>query len=151
MSASDFLPSCPDCGAPQAAGASCRACFEALLAFENERPSVFGAVHHLTVACYFLQHPTGYGREVLDAWRALVADALDGRATPRELRQRSGRRFAGARRVRDPAATLPPDWPAAWPMTVADVLTPAEPPPSNEEYTRRALAWAAAVRRTLGA
>lgn len=117
-----------------------------MLAYENERPLVFGAVHHLTVPCYFLQHPTGYGRDVLDAWRELIADALDGRATPRALRQRTGRRFAGSRRVRDPDAGVPSDWPAAWTMTVVDVLNPLEPLPDEDEYIRRAMAWAAVVR-----
>lgn len=140
---------CPTCGAAWSAGATCRDCFDALLAFENERPPAFGAVHHLTVACYFLQHPAGYAVHTLDMWRELLADSLDGRASPRELQARFARRFGGANRVRDPHAVLPDWWPSTWPMTVCDVLDAASPLPSTETYVERARAWAIATREAL--
>jgi hypothetical protein len=142
---------CPSCGAAQAAGASCRDCFDALLAFENEHPPAFGAVHHLTVPCYFLQHPEGYALRTLELWRDTLADCLDGRATPRELQARFGREFAGATRARDANAVRPPWWPVAWPMTVCRVLSPWEPPPSVEGYVERARTWAVATRAALNA
>jgi len=108
-------------------------------------------VHHLTVTTYYLQHPTGYGLEILASWRSIAADALNGRATHRDLQQRMGRQFAGARRVRDARARVPPDWPTRWPMTVADVLSPLAPLPSPELYVERASAWAAATAAALDA
>ena len=147
----EALARCAECGAEQRAGAECRACFEALLAFEAERPPVFGAVHHLTVAAYFLQHPIGYAPDILDAWHALLADALDGRATPRELMRRHGRQFAGSRRVRTAEATTPPHWPASWPSTVCSVLNPLEELPTPDVYIERARAWACETRATLDA
>lgn len=146
---SAVAPRCEQCGAPQPDGASCRECFDALLAYENERPTVFFSVHHLTVTCYSLQHPHGYGHDVLAAWHALLADALDGRTTIAALRKRMGAQFAGAKRVRDASAMLPPDWPRVWSMTVADVLDAREALPSEEEYVARAERWAAAVRHAL--
>ena len=140
---------CPECGAPWETDEKCVDCFHALLAFENERPAAFGAVHHLTVACYYLQHPTGYTEEVLAMWLALIADALDGRATVRELRARSGRRFGGSRRVRDQGAKVPAWWPRQWPMTVHDVLRPSETLPSVEVYIDRGRRWAAETRKQL--
>lgn len=110
---------------------------------------VFGAVHHLTVASYFLQHPLGYGTEILAAWRAVLADTLDGRASPSELQRRHARQFRGARRVRDPDAAVPPYWPRSWSITVRDVLNPLEPLPGAEDYIARAMAWAAATRAAL--
>src|SRR5579862_4090261 len=132
---------CDQCGALHSDGVTCEACFHALLAFENEHPAAFGAVHHLTVACYFLQHPRGYLPRVLDMWRTLIAESLDGRVTPRELQRRASRQFEGAARVRDPRAVPPEGWPTSWPLTVRDVLCPEESI-GIEGYVARARAWA---------
>jgi hypothetical protein len=51
---------CADCGAPAAEGETCRGMFDQLLAHEYALPEAFGAVHHLPVAVYSLQHPRGY-------------------------------------------------------------------------------------------
>jgi hypothetical protein len=141
---------CPDCGADQRAGASCEECFHALLAYEAERPEAFGAVHHLTVACFYLQQPRGYAHATLRAWRELVADALDGRATVAQIRARNDREFGGANKVHDAGAEPPATWPGAWPLHVGEVIRPGETP-SIEDYVRRARAWAGAVRATLDA
>jgi hypothetical protein len=142
---------CPECGAPQLPGAECRTCFDALLAFEAERAEVFAAVHHLTVATYFLQHPTGYSAEARASWAALLDDALAGRVRVGDLRRRQGRQFAGARRVREPGAPMPADWPRRWPMTVRDVFDPREPLPAPAAYIARAKEWASATSATLAA
>jgi hypothetical protein len=136
------------CGAVQSRGADCRACFHALLAFENERPIVFGAVHHLTVASYYLQDPSGDTDAALHMWRDVLADSLDGIATPHELLKCAGRQFNGANRVRDAGAVVPAWWSRGWPITVQGVLLPDEIV-SPEEYVRRARAWAAAIRSVL--
>lgn len=141
---------CDECGALHRGGVTCRACFEALLAFENERPVAFGAVHHLTVACYFLQHPRGYNASALQMWRDLLADSLDGRVTAKDLIRRAGRQFNGARRVRDPRAALPAWWPPAWPVTVDAVLRPDEQP-TIDTYVQRAYEWAGQTRAQLEA
>lgn len=149
MSAEFEISRCHECGAPQPAGAECRSCFDLLLAFENERRDVFGAVHHLTVPTFFLQHPTDYTSEALASWRTLLADALDGRASARELQRRHGVQFSGAHRVRMPGVGIPKDWPRSWPITVSGVINPLEPLPASDVYVERARAWAAATRATL--
>ncbi len=53
---------CPECGAPDSA---CEARFHELLALEFEEAG-YGAVHHLTVATYMLQHSSKLTRERLD-------------------------------------------------------------------------------------
>lgn len=151
MDALSSRAACAECGAPQVDGASCRECFDGLLAFEHQQPAAFGAVHHLTVATYFLQHPRGYTAEVLRAWHALLADALDGRATIAELRRRHGRQFGGAARVRSSRPDVPAGWPADWPSHVRDVFDPRAPLPSVNDYVARAGRWAADVRATLDA
>lgn len=141
---------CESCGALSVAGETCRDCFDALLAFENERPPAFGAVHHLTVPCYFLQHPAGYSMEILGEWRSALADILD-RGTPAsELQARVAKRFAGAKRVREVGARPPAWWPAVWPMSVHNVLRPDQRP-SVPEYVARARNWASATRAALDA
>ena len=155
MTGEDSAPSgaeattrCAQCGAVAAPEQQCEACFHALLAYENERPAAFAAVHHLTVPTYYLQHPAGYTTEVLHLWHAMLAEILDGRATPPELLQRARRQFDGAKRVRDPGAAAPAWWPRVWPVTVQSVLKPEETPAVGE-YVARAKAWAAATRRAL--
>jgi hypothetical protein len=141
---------CAGCGAPADGGASCRDCFDALLAYENEHPPAFGAVHHLTVACYFLQHPAGYGAEILRTWHELLRASLVAGERPHELQRRMGRRFAGSAKVRDPHASPPAHWPREWSVRVADVLRPGQQP-AIEDYVTRANAWAAATLATLDA
>ena len=142
MTASD---NCGECGAPQFAGARCVDCFHGLLAFENEHPPAFGAVHHLTVASYYLQHPRGYKTEALEMWRSAIADSLAGRAGHRDLRRRARARFEGATRVRNAAAISPPGWPMTWPVVILDVYDPRNEPPDAASYVERARAWAASV------
>jgi hypothetical protein len=141
--------SCSECGALFAEGADCQSCFHALLAYENERPPAFGAVHHLTVATYYLQHPAGYTPEALAHWREVVRRSLDGAAI-RELREFSGKQFEGSKRVREPGAAAPPWWPAAWPLAIQSVFTP-EASPGIDDYVHRAREWARATLRALDA
>ncbi|MCB0192999.1 MAG: hypothetical protein KDJ65_13730 [Anaerolineae bacterium] len=54
---------CLHCGANIQPNESCRDRFDLCLALEFENPIAFGAVHHLTVACYMLQH-NAYARDV---------------------------------------------------------------------------------------
>jgi hypothetical protein len=143
------MSSCADCGSVQEADASCQQCFEALLAFEYERPVAFGAVHHLTVASFYLQHPRGHSLDALDAWRDVLTESIHGKRTPRDVLARMAARFEGARRVRDLDAATPEWWPNAWPMTVRDVLAPNRDLPTMDEYVERARAWAESVRKCL--
>ncbi|APV45250.1 hypothetical protein Dform_01935 [Dehalogenimonas formicexedens] len=54
---------CHECGAELPAGLSCETYFHRALAWDFEDPAGAGAVHHLTVLCYFLQHPSRYSPE----------------------------------------------------------------------------------------
>lgn len=136
--------SCDACGAESAHDESCRDCFEALLAYENERPAAFGAVHLLTVSCYFLQHPAGFPLRILLVWHELLHGLLVLHQPSAVVQRRIGRRYAGAVRVHDPAAPVPAHWPRRWTLTVHDVLRPGENP-AVDEYISRARAWATAT------
>jgi hypothetical protein len=143
------MSTCADCGSVQEEGASCQQCFDALLAFEYEHPVAFGAVHHLTVSSFYLQHPQGYSLEALDAWRALLTESLQGRRTQREILAAMSARFEGAKRVRDRDGAKPKWWPEAWPMTIRDVFDPNRDLPAVDEYVERARAWAESIHQCL--
>jgi len=145
------MPICPDCGAIVADGSACRAMFDELLALEYAAPSAFGAVHHLTVAAYSLQHPRGYSRAVIRGWRTMIAESLDGLATPADFlrRAREEARRGVKLRVLEPGGEPPVGWPREWPMTVADVVVPLTDPPDAEGHIDRVRRWAASIRATL--
>ena len=125
--------------------------FDELLAHEYTLPEAFGAVHHLTVAAYFLQHPRGFSRGAIEMWRVIVADSLDGLATASDfLRRARAQLGAGVRvRVREPGAEPPEGWPRTWPMTVADVVAPPGEEPDAGRHVDRVRQWAASIRTTL--
>src|ERR671920_2146456 len=104
------MMTCADCGAAIADGESCRGMFEQLLAYEHAFPEAFGAVHHLTVAVYSLQHPRGYSRDAIRMWRVIIGDALDGNATTADFLQQARTQFGGGVRVREPGAEPPDEW-----------------------------------------
>jgi len=123
--------------------------FEALLAHEYAFPQAFGAVHHLTVAAYSLQHPRGFSHDAIRMWRVIVAESLDGISTPADFLRRARSQFSGGLRVREPGAEPPPGWPRVWPMTVADVIVPPDETPSADGHIERVRRWAAAIRERL--
>lgn len=141
---------CAQCGVEYDDGFDCESCFHALLAFENENPPAFAAVHHLTVIAYSVQHPEGYSREALDAWREFLDVSLSGGATPTQLLDRARRKFGGSQRVRDQKAKVPSIWPKQWPVSVQEVFRPEEHI-GVDAYVERARAWARAVNDTLRA
>ena len=141
--------SCNYCRAVYEDGADCESCFLALLAYENERPAAFGAVHHITVATYYLQHPAGYTHEALGHWREVIGRALGG-ASIRELREFSGKAFEGSKRVREPGASPPAWWPDRWPLSIQSVFVP-DTLPEVDDYVDRAREWARATLRALDA
>ena len=138
---------CPDCGAPIADRDTCRTLFERLLAHEYAFPPAFGAVHHLTVAAYSLQHPRGYSHDAMRMWRVIIAESLDGLSTPANFLERARAHFTGGVRVREPGAEPPDGWPRSWPVTAADVAGSPDAA-THIDLVRR---WAAAVRATLDA
>jgi len=140
---------CPDCGAPIADDGSCRALFDELLAHEYAFPTAFGAVHHLTVAAYYLQHPRGFSRAAIRGWRAIITESLDGTATPVEFLRRARAQSDARVRIRERDAEPPAGWPRAWPITVADAVVPTGEEPNADGHIRRVTQWAKAIRETL--
>ncbi len=143
------MVACPDCGAAIADDGSCRSLFEALIAHEYAFPTSFGAVHHLTVAAYYLQHPRGYSRAAIRGWHTIISESLDGSATPAEFLRRARARSREGVRIRERGAAPPEGWPRGWPMTVADVVVPLRGIPDADGHISRVRQWAACIRTTL--
>lgn len=115
-----------------------------MLAFEYENPESYGAVHHLTVACYNLQHPGGFTEAALAWMRASVAVAVNSGEPPQEWLRRARQQFNGKNKVkvvRGPEE-VPTRLPANlhWSMTVADI-----PLDSSTAYVAGVQAWARQV------
>jgi len=140
---------CADCGAPAAEGETCRGMFDQLLAHEYALPEAFGAVHHLTVAVYSLQHPRGYSRDAIRMWQIIVVESLDGISTPANFLERARAHFTGGIRVRERGAEPPEGWPRVWPLTVVDAATPPDETPDAIGHIARVRAWASSVRETM--
>ncbi|HEX5501684.1 MAG TPA: DUF5946 family protein [Thermomicrobiales bacterium] len=130
---------CPQCGAALRAGERCRERFDVAQARELEDPA-YGAVHHLSVPCYMLQH-NAYSR---DGWlysRALLARFVEGLSPDAARRQHrrdvdSGRR-AWSITKGDKLAGVDG---IAWTRTIADVRLD-----TPEHYCADVRAWAASV------
>jgi hypothetical protein len=132
---------CPECGAQLPPGRTCWHVFGELLAREFEDTEPLN-VHHLTVLCYMLQHPSFYSDEAYDwAITALRSAVRDGVA-PVELRRRAEQYFKSGAKIkvtrRDQGATARPA--RRWSMTVADAVGE-----SVEGHNERVRAWAEAV------
>lgn len=134
---------CVECGAPLTGFATCQDDFHELLFWENEIPG-YGAVHHLLVLCYHLQHPGLYSPKGLEMGLKLLVDFLENGLTPEEARRRSREQVDSGRRSW--RLTSRPGWRAAylhhvrWSRRAADVVR-AGP----GEYLANVRDWAASI------
>jgi hypothetical protein len=131
---------CPECGAALPVGTTCRDIFERMLALEFGHPETFGAVHHLTVLCYNVQHPGAFTDEFWDYSAALLTEVIERDISGAELRQRMRHELAaGNRRIKIKGRpTKPRRYP--WPMRAVDV--PMDHP---QRYVERVREWARSI------
>ena len=131
----DSNTACPECGAPD-----CRDKFGEMLALEFEAPTVFGAVHHITVICFNIQHPGEFTEESMtwmkSSLRSIIIDGL----SPTELRKQVRKKTRGGVQVK--RHMEPPEEPLRrhWSMTVADIRTE-----NPEVYREDINAWAGSI------
>lgn len=145
----DLTDRCPQCGASPRSGLTCRDAFDELLAFEFADPDAFGPVHHLTVACYYLQHPAGYTDEVRSMWRQLIGAPDAGRAQAVATMAAMRERFEGATRVREPGLEPPRWWPRQWAHTALDAVPANDVDRTAAAHVWRVRRWAESVRAAL--
>jgi hypothetical protein len=77
---------CSKCGASFAPHEQCRDLFDLCLAKEFQDPEAFGAVHHLTVLCYMMQHNEYSSASWLGA-RKMLAQFIRQGVNPSTMRQ----------------------------------------------------------------
>jgi len=134
---------CPQCGAEYTSDEGCRDRFDLCMALEYENPTAWGSVHHLTVACYMLQH-NAYSREVWLEARKMLAQFIQGGITPSDVRKRNRSRFDSAHRAW--SVTKGPklaEFDAiVWSRTIADVRLD-----DPETYCSDVRLWAISVLR----
>ena len=116
---------CPECGAPWPEGRTCADDFHQLLAWEFEDPRRW-EVHHLTVLCYHLQHPSLYSPEGLRDGQQLLVQFVAQGVSPGEIRTRNRSRVDSGKRTwkitARPGAEGAYSHPVPWPMTAAQVV-----------------------------
>ncbi len=128
---------CPECGA---AGRACETRFLECLAREFE--SDYGAVHHLTVAAYLLQHSSRLSREGWLYERGLLREFLVENKTPERIRKQNKSIVDSGKRTfkiksRD---GLPVISGTPWTRTILDVRTE-----NPKVYCEDVAGWAKAV------
>jgi hypothetical protein len=97
LESSEMSQKCPQCGAEYPSVESCHDRFDLCMALEFENPIVW-AVHHLTVACYMLQH-NEYSREGWLESRKMIAQFVRGDLPPAVMRKLNRAKFASAHRT----------------------------------------------------
>ncbi len=137
------MSKCPKCGAEYSAGDDCQNRFNLCLALEYENPTAYGAVHHLTVLCYMLQH-NEYSHQVWLESREMLREFVEQGTSPAEMRARNrGRVDSGKRNwriTRGPKFSRFAD--IRWTRTIADVQLD-----NAEDYCADVRLWAESLLR----
>jgi hypothetical protein len=80
------INTCSECGAILTSGRSCQDYFDALLAKEYSNTE-YGAVHHLSVTAYMLQHPSRLSKRGWLEMRCLLFSFIKQGKSPNEVRK----------------------------------------------------------------
>ena len=129
---------CPECGAPET---SCKSRFDEFLILEFTDAG-FGAVHHLTVATYMLQHSSKLTREGWLHMRGLLNEFLVENKSPAFIRRKNKDLVDSGKRKFKIASKngLPIIKKSTWTKTILDVRTE-----NAEIYCADVNSWAMSV------
>lgn len=140
---------CPECGSAWDEEKTCQDHFHQMLFWETENPN-YGEVHHLTVLCYHLQHPSLYSPAGLSGAIHLLTDFWEGGVTPEEVRKRNRAKLDSGTRTwkvkGTPASHGVYDPPMQWTMTAAHVIAGGV-----DNYCDSVRTWARSVYEALKA
>lgn len=133
---------CPDCGAISQGENTCQSIFDAFLVLEFTDPT-YGAVHFLTVSCYWIQHGR-YSDEAL-VWIAQKLQAyLDEGISTGQMRRQDAQEIAQDKRIwkvtRRPSE--PPQAKIAWSKTIVNVASKYRDAESYRDLVKQ---WARAT------
>ena len=129
---------CPECGAPHI---SCKTRFDEFLVLEFTDAD-YGAVHHLTVAAYMLQHSSKLTREGWLHMRGLLREFLLENKPPEFIRKQNRDLVdSGKRKFKITSKDgLPVIQKATWGKTILDVRSE-----NAEVYCKDVSVWAKTV------
>jgi hypothetical protein len=129
---------CPECDAPDSA---CEARFNECLALEFSN-AAYGAVHHLTVTAYMLQHSSKLTREGWLHERMLLREFLVDNRPPAFIRQQDKDLVDSGKRAFKIKSTdgVPVISKTIWTKTILDVRME-----TTEDYCEDVTAWARSV------
>jgi hypothetical protein len=129
---------CPECGAPDVA---CEPRFHECLVKEFEDPA-YGAVHHLTVATYMLQHSSKLTREGWLHERNLLKEFLVENKPPAFIRQQNKDLVDNGKRTFKIKSSdgKPVISKTEWAKTILDVRMD-----NAKDYCEDVTAWASSV------
>ena len=139
---------CSECGAVWQGEFTCLDHFHQMLAWEFEDPGGAGAVHHLSVLCYNLQHPSVYSHDALMGAKTLLARYVMDGASPQQTRIEhkqvldSGKRTYKIRGA--PEAHSSYSSPVVWTITIGDITAGG-----LDGYCERVETWARSVYEAL--
>lgn len=131
---------CAECGTLLTDGDTCRAIFERMMAREFQEFATYGAVHHLSVLCFNIQHPAGYSD---DYWRyavALLTETVEHDLPGEVIRARMRREMAPGRRTLTIRGAPSMPHTHAWTMRCGDI-----PLDDAARYTDAVRAWARSI------
>jgi hypothetical protein len=132
------MMNCPECGAPNSA---CEAHFDECLALEFS-DAAYGAVHHITVAAYMLQHSSKLTREGWLHERKLLRELLVEDKPPDFIRQQNKDLVDSGKRAFKIKSTdgKPVVTRFTWTKTILDIRME-----NAEDYCEDVTAWARSV------
>jgi uncharacterized protein DUF5946 len=143
------LSSCPECQVQWEGGTTCQDDFHQMLFWEAEKPSL-GIVHHLTVLCYHLQHPSLYSPEGLNNAKTLLIDFVAHGLSPQTVRKQNRDQVDSGKRqwtvTARPGAKGVYTYPVMWTMTARDVVAGG-----IDHYIENVQAWAKSMLASLQA
>jgi hypothetical protein len=138
---------CPECGAVLRGEMTCQDYFHQMLFWENDDPAN-GAVHHLAVLCYYLQHPSLYAPDGLEHAKGLLVQFVEQGVSPQMVRAQIRDQVDSGKRGFKIKATATQRGvyaqPIHWSMTAADVVAAG-----IDYYVESVNTWARAALESL--
>jgi Family of unknown function (DUF5946) len=90
---------CNECGTVLLDKKACLEYFNQMIAWDFTDFTGVGQVHHLTVLCYYLQHPSHYSPEGLKKAQNILKDAIENSLSDKKLYQEESEVFSSSKRT----------------------------------------------------
>jgi hypothetical protein len=117
---------CPECGTELHGVLSCNEYLEKMIAWDFSDFAAIGQVHHLTVLCYYIQHPSHYSKEGLQIAISILKKTVEENLSDKELYTEESEIFSSSKRDWKVSGNLDNygsfEPPIQWSMTVSSVV-----------------------------